>query len=160
MADKCEAAAKTRRRTKPKAASPQQQLVAGLLRTSDAFQYRFAQLYRDFGLTEPQYSVLRILRDADRPLPCLEIASRLITRVPAITSLIDKLEKQSWVERHRCDQDRRIWYVSLTSRGRRLLTDMDRPVDKLHRELCEGLSKRDCQQLTELLEKARQTLQE
>ncbi len=135
--------------------SPQQAVVVGLLRTNDMFQYRFAKLFREYGLSEPQYNILRILRGEGQPLPCLEIASRLITMVPAITSLIDKLEKRELVSRQRCTQDRRVWYVAITSEGMQLLTRLDEPVMNLHHQLCAGLSKTDCHQLVQLLEKAR-----
>lgn len=135
--------------------SVQQTAVVGLLRTNDLFQYRFGQLFREFGLTQPQYNVLRILRGEGAPLPCLEIAARMITIVPAITSLIDKLEKRKLVARDRCTEDRRVWYVSLTAAGSKLLDEMDTPVMEMHSQLCKGLTGAECKQLVELLEKAR-----
>lgn len=135
--------------------SPQQAVVLGILRANDLFQYRFAQLFREFGLTQPQYNVLRILRGEGTPLPCLEIANRMIAIVPAITGLIDKLEKKELVKRNRCKVDRRVWYVSLTTSGKRLLSKMDEPVMELYEQLCKGLSKQNCQHLIELLERAR-----
>lgn len=137
-------------------ASRQQSVVIGLLRTNDLFQYRFGHLFREFGLTQPQYNVLRILRGEGGPLPCLEIADRLITMVPAITSLIDKLEQRNLVARDRCTKDRRVWFVSLTDEGRRLLARMDEPVLQLHKQLCRGLTQAECQQLVALMEKARE----
>ncbi|QGJ70355.1 HTH-type transcriptional regulator MgrA [Planctomycetales bacterium 10988] len=135
--------------------TPQQSVIVGLLRTNDLFQYRFGKLFREYGLTQPQYNVLRILRGEGKPLPCLEIASRLITMVPAITSLIDKLEKRSLVTRQRCNHDRRVWYIGITEAGLTLLSEMDEPVTALHNELCQGLSDEECRQLVELMEKAR-----
>jgi DNA-binding MarR family transcriptional regulator len=135
--------------------SVQQSVVIGLLRTNDLFQYRFGRLFRDYGLNQPQYNVLRILRGEGKPLPCLEIADRLITMVPAITSLIDKLESKGLVARDRCARDRRVWYVALTPDGHELLKKMDGPVSELHASLCRGLNKTECRQLVELMEKAR-----
>src|SRR5262245_18191565 len=52
---------------------------------------QFDDLFKRHGTSEPQYNVLRILRgargDGDEALPCLEIAERMITRVPDITRL-------------------------------------------------------------------------
>lgn len=136
-------------------ATPQQAAVVGLLRTNDLYQYRFGQLFREYGLTQPQYNVLRILRGEGEPLPCLEVAARMITVVPAITSLIDKLEKRGLLTRERCTVDRRVWYVALTAAGTKLLKQMDAPVMAMHEMLCKGLSPSECQQLIGLLEKAR-----
>ena len=77
-------------------------------------QIRFARLFREYGLTPSQYNVLRILRGEGKPLPILEIASRTITVVPGITGLIDRLEQAGFVNRLRCEKDRRVIYVALT----------------------------------------------
>ena len=145
---------------KRKFESVQMAAIIGLARTSDLFLYRFGQLLRDYGITEPQYNVLRILRGEANPLPCLEIASRLIRKVPAITHLIDKLEQRGLVSRKRCTKDRRVWYVSLTTAGGKLLADLDGPVKQMHQDLCCGLTTSECKQLEELLEKARAAIED
>ncbi len=132
--------------------------IIGILRTSDQLQNRFGRLFREFGLTSSQYNVLRILRGEGAPLPSLEIASRMIQVVPAITGLIDRLEKQQLVCRNRCDEDRRIVYVELTDKARTLLKKMDKPVLELHRELIGHLSRKELTELSRLLEKARSRL--
>src|SRR5437016_6992545 len=93
--------------------SPEQEAALSILRTSDQLQIRFARLLRQYGLTPSQYNVLRILRGEGKPLPILEIASRTIAVVPGITGLIDRLEQAAFVNRLRCDKDRRISYVGL-----------------------------------------------
>ena len=95
--------------------SPQYFAGVSLIRTADRISNRFGRLLRDEGLTNQQYNVLRILRREGRPLPSLEVAERLIQQVPAITGLIDRLEKQKYVVRRRCDQDRRVIWVESPS---------------------------------------------
>ena len=94
--------------------SPEQEAILNILRTNDQFQNRFGRLLREFGMTSSQYNVLRILRGEGQPMPCLEIASRMIQVVPAMTGLLDRLEKQGLVGRERCTEDRRIVYVALS----------------------------------------------
>ena len=139
-------------------ASPQQAAVLGLLRTHDQFQYRQARFFRQYDLTQPQYNILRILRGEGKPLPSLEIAARMITTVPGITRLIDKLESSQLVSRKRDRKDRRVWLVSLTSSGERLVHKLDDPVLAHESALCRGLTKSECMQLVGLLEKARDGL--
>ena len=62
--------------------STEQEAVLNLLRTCDCVQFRFARLFREFGLTSSQYNVLRILRGEGKPLPVLEVAERMVTAVP------------------------------------------------------------------------------
>src|SRR5688572_30165368 len=100
---------------------PEQEALLNLLRTADQLQIRFARLFRRFGLTPQQYNILRILRGEGRPLPILEIASRMITVVPGITGLIDRLETAGLVCRKRCDEDRRVVYVCISEKAVNLL---------------------------------------
>ncbi len=135
--------------------SPEQEAILNLLRTSDQMQNRFGRLFRDYGLTSSQYNVLRILRGEGRPMPCLEIADRMIQVVPAMTGLLDRLEKQHLVTRQRCSEDRRVVHVELTEKARELLARLDEPVRDLHFELMGHLTRNDLKQLSQLLEKAR-----
>src|SRR6266436_6714375 len=121
--------------------SPQEEALLSVVRTSDRLQIRCARLLREHGLTPSQYNVLRILRGAGQPLPILEIASRTITVVPGITGLIDRLEQAGFVNRVRCEQDRRVIYVALANKGTRTLATLDAPLVSLHRKLLGHLSK-------------------
>ena len=136
----------------------EQEALLNILRTADQLQIRFVRLFRKFGLTPQQYNILRILRGEARPLPILEIASRMITVVPGITGLIDRLEAARLVERKRCDQDRRVTYVAIAAEAVNLLAKIDAPLIALHKELLGHLSHEELATLINLLEKARQPL--
>lgn len=135
--------------------SPSQEAVLNILRTNDQFQNRFGRLFRDYGLTASQYNLLRILRGEGIPMPCLEIAERMIQVVPAMTGLVDRLEKQELVERERCTEDRRVIYIKITQKALELLKKMDQPVMDLHQQLVGHLTGSELKQLSRLLEKAR-----
>lgn len=134
----------------------EQEALLNLLRTADQLQIHFARLFRTFDLTPQQYNVLRILRGEGAPLPILEIADRMITAVPGITGLIDRLEKAGFVERRRCPQDRRVIYVAITTPASKLLAKIDQPLSDLHRQALGHLSPSELNQLNRLLEKARE----
>ena len=136
--------------------SPAQEALLNILRTSDQLHNRLGRLFRAFELTPSQYNVLRILRGEGAPLPCQEIASRLIQVVPALTGLLDRLEKQGLVRRRRDTHDRRVVFVELSPAGRDLLARLDRPVQDLHQELLGHLTPRQLATLSKLLEKSRE----
>lgn len=139
--------------------SPEQEAMLNVLRTNDQFQNRFGRLFREFGLTASQYNVLRILRGEGKPMPSLEIAERMIQVVPAITGLIDRLEKQELVNRERCTEDRRVVFVGITKNAINLLKKMDEPVSKLHKQLMGHLTRKELKELSRLLENSRTSLQ-
>lgn len=134
---------------------PEQEALLNVVRTSDQLQIRFARLFREHGLTSQQYNVLRILRGEGKGLPILEIAERMITVVPGITGLIDRLEQAGLAERQRCVQDRRVIYVAISEKGLQLLAQLDEPLLQLHRDLLSHMSHAELKELSRLLEKAR-----
>src|SRR4051812_48422802 len=119
-------------------------------------QINFTRLFREHGLTPSQYNVLRILRGEGKPLPVLEIASRTVTVVPGITGLIDRLEQAGFVNRARCEKDRRVIFVALTDHGRTTLAALDEPLLALHRKLMAYLSGGELKDLIRVLEKLRE----
>jgi DNA-binding MarR family transcriptional regulator len=135
--------------------SLEQEAMLNVVRTHDQFQICFARLFRQFDLTSSQYNILRILRGEGSPLPILEIADRMIAVVPGITGLIDRLEHAGWVQRERCEKDRRVVYVAATEKAHKVLNELDGPVLDLHRKLIGHLSKAELKELVRLLEKAR-----
>ena len=137
---------------------PEQEAMLNILRTADQLQIRFTRLFRKFGLTPQQYNVLRILRGEGRPLPILEIAARMITVVPGITGLIDRLEAASLVERKRCDNDRRVIYVAIVPRALDMLAEIDEPLEALHKQTLGHMTSDELTMLSRLLERAREPL--
>src|ERR1700726_3967347 len=100
--------------------SPQEEALLSIMRTSDRLQIRSARLLREHGLTPSQYNILRILRGEGKPLPIRRIAV-----VPGITGLIDRLEQAGFVDRVRCEKDRRMIYVALTDQCMTTLAALD-----------------------------------
>ncbi len=138
--------------------TPEEEAILNLLRTNDQFGNRFGRLFREYGLTSSQYNVLRILRGEGKPMPSLDIAERLIQVVPAITGLIDRLEKQGLVVRRRCTEDRRVVYVEITEKAQGILKQIEKPLTALHKRLLGHMTRTDLKTLSQLLEKARESL--
>lgn len=136
----------------------EEEALLNLLRTNDLFGNRFGRLFREYKLTGSQYNVLRILRGEGRAMPSLEIAERLIHVVPAITGLIDRLEKQALVVRRRCEEDRRVVYVDITKKALKILKKTDEPLADLQQRLLGHMSRTELKTLSRLLEKARESL--
>ena len=141
-------------------ASPEQEAILNIARTADRFGICFARLFREYGLTPSQYNVLRILRGEGQPLPILEVADRMLAAVPGITGVIDRVEGMGLIARRRCTEDRRVVFVAITPRGLDLLARLDEPEAALHKRLIGHLSPAELRELSRLLEKARQSLDE
>jgi len=136
-------------------ACPEEAAFLDLMRTCDLLSRRPALLLKDEDLSATQYNVLRILRGAPDGLPCGEIASRMITRDPDVTRLLDRLEKRGLISRCRESKDRRVVMAKITPEGLELLTRLDEPVQEMHRQQLSHLGKRRLRELEELLQAAR-----
>lgn len=75
------------------------------------------------GLTYPQYLVLLVLWEKDGQ-PVNDIAKRLFLETNTVTPLIQRMEKEGIVGRHRGECDGRQTIVTLTPRGRRLQREL------------------------------------
>ena len=127
-----------------------------LLRTSDVLSRRLAYILKNEDLSSNQYNVLRILRGAPEGLACGEIGSRMISRDPDITRLLDRLEKRGLISRCRETKDRRTVLTRISSEGLKLLARLDEPVQQAHREQLGHLGRERLKALAELLRDSRE----
>jgi DNA-binding MarR family transcriptional regulator len=126
-----------------------------LLRTSDQLTRALIPVLKAEDLSMTQYNVLRILRGAPEGLACGEIGTRMITRDPDITRLLDRLEKRGLISRCREERDRRTVLASITPEGLKLLARLDEPVQLAHRRQLGHFGRERLKKLCDLLREAR-----
>ena len=132
------------------------EVYLNLVRTCDRLHTDFRALMKRHGISEPQYNALRILRGAGHAgLPSLAVADRMVTRVPDITRLLERLATNGLVSRCRSDEDRRVVTSCVTRKGLALLARLDEPLLDMHRDLLGHMSRKDLADLNRLLVKAR-----
>jgi DNA-binding MarR family transcriptional regulator len=142
-------------RSKRRLDCPEEALFLDLLRTTDMLSRGLVRVLKTENLSATQYNVLRILRGSPDGLPCGEIASRMITRDPDITRLLDRLEKRRLISRCRETKDRRMVMARITPDGLKLLARLDEPVGQTHRKQLGHLGRERLRALGELLDAAR-----
>lgn len=121
--------------------SVEEALLLSLMRTAEALGNALAQLLKQEGLSQPQYNVLRILRGAgEEGRSCSEIGDRLVSRVPDITRLLDRLEARALIRRERSTRDRRVMTSWITPEAVRILARLDQPMSRLLQDCFKGLS--------------------
>jgi DNA-binding MarR family transcriptional regulator len=135
-------------------------VFVSLMRTADALSRGAEALLKPYNLSGTQYNVLRILRGAgEKGLACREVGCKLISRDPDITRLLDRMESRGVIARARETVDRRVVKTRITSEGLRLLGELDEPVRELHRRQLRHLPAKQLQQLSKLLDRAREPLE-
>ena len=139
-------------------ACPEEAAFLDLLRTTDMLSRGLLKVIKAEDLSATQYNVLRILRGSPQGLLCGEIASRMITRDPDVTRLLDRLEKRGLISRCREAKDRRTVMGRITPEGLEVLARLDGPVLAAHRQQLGHLGQERLRTLAELLEVARSRL--
>lgn len=140
--------------------SAEQEAYLNILRTHSVLECEISRLFKSKGLSEATYNALRILRGeqangAAAGIPCQLIGERLITRVPDVTRLIDRLEEAGLAKRSRTDADRRIVLVGITKKGLQLLEQLDKPLSDIHKKQFKHMAAAELVELNRLLSKAR-----
>ena len=145
------------KQTKPYGSIRQEAYVA-MLRTAAVLAHAFEETLKPFGLTGTQFNVLRILRGAGPDGLCRhEVSDRMVTPVPDVTRLLDRLEQAGLITRHRGVADRRHMTTRITEKGLKLLARAEQPVVRAHDEMLGHLGDREVATLVSLLAKARRT---
>jgi len=144
------------RQSKP-FSSLQQEAHLSVVRTASALTDRVEDLLKPYGISSTQYNVLRILRGAgDEGLCRNELRDRMLTRMPDMTRLLDRMEDAGLVTRARERDDRRMVLTRITPRGLELLGELDRPMTELHRGQLASLTDEQLRSLIDLLRVVRE----
>jgi len=122
-----------------------------LYRALDAVMPRFRRIFNDFGLTEQQWRVLRVLWDDDG-IALRELSDRTLIPAPSLVGVVGRLGTQGLVARRRSDADRRVVFVTLTPSGRRLQGEVEPRVRQAYAELRDSMDAAEWRRLLSALE--------
>src|SRR5215212_2114418 len=75
------------------------------------------------GVTGPQFQALQVLVQGPQPVTPARLGQALAQESQSVTGLLDRMERQGWVERFRDLPDRREIRVALTDLGHSVLLD-------------------------------------
>ena len=86
-------------------------------------QPKFARLFTRMlaraGLTQPQYAVLlELTQSSPEPMTMTAISHKLFISKPAVTSLVDRLEKKKYLKRLNDPDDRRVSLLQIQPKGK------------------------------------------
>ena len=115
------------------------------------------EFFRAWGITAVQFNVLRILyvRDPERRgISRGALEALLISRVPDVTRLLDRLEAAGLIARHRPRENQRTVLATLTDKGWDLVEQSHEPLLAMNRTQFVHFSKAELKTYIALLRKA------
>ena len=127
-----------------------------LYRTLDAVMPRFRQIFNEFGLTEQQWRVLRVLWQHEQ-IAFHELADLTLIPAPSLVGVVDRLTKSGLAGRRRSETDRRNVFVHATEQGKALESKVRPRVDKAYQELRASIDDRTWSALINGLEEISST---
>ena len=137
---------------------PGDEALLSILRTATLLEHGSNELLRPFGITTTQYNVLRILRGAGaRGLCGREVGERLISSVPDVSRLLDRMAEMGLIVKERNPADRRHVTARITPKGRRVLTQATPALVEFGRERMDRLCAEHIKALVEALETIRES---
>ncbi len=122
-----------------------------VLRVSWLEQRRFAQDLAGFGLTPPQFFVLRSISLRGKNPTMSALAYDTLQHCATMTGIVDRLVKMGLVTRRRAAHDRRQVLVDLTPSGYEALEKVNLGRETRLRETLSRLPAQDATQLLRLL---------
>jgi DNA-binding MarR family transcriptional regulator len=126
-------------------------MVTSVVRAQQLLLERIDAVLRPRGLTFARYEVLRLLSfTRDAAMPMSRLGSLLQVHPTSVTSAVDRLVAQGYVERVRSDEDKRVVRAVLTAAGR---VAVEEATDALNRDVFEapGLPGDEVRALTDRL---------
>ncbi|MBS5949771.1 MAG: MarR family transcriptional regulator [Clostridium sp.] len=92
-------------------------LVVAVARIYNNLFFQIEKSLQEFDLNVSEFGVLEMLyHKGDQPVQ--KVAEKILVTSGTITYVINKLEKKGFVIRRKCNKDKRVYYVSLTEKGK------------------------------------------
>lgn len=144
------------RQNKPFARKTSEALLS-IMRTATVLEHAQNEALRPHGITQTQYNVLRILQGAGKDGLCgREIADRLISKVPDVSRLLDRMADMELVSRVRDTEDRRHVTARISPKGRRMLTQATPDLETIERKYFKRMEPRSVASLITALAEIRE----
>jgi len=134
-----------------------QKAYLNIVFTAGWLSLRQAAAFRPFGVTLPQFNVLRILRGQHpKPATVAMLIERMLDKTSNASRIVDKLEEKKLVTRTVCPANRRAVDIRITEAGLALLRQIDESgIVNFNQNEQNQLSESELVLLNELLDKIR-----
>ncbi len=135
--------------------SAQQKAMLNLIFTSNWLENKHRDYFKEYGLTNQQFNILRILKGQHpSKISGTEIKSRMLDKNSDVSRLLDRMILKKLVIKSQCPNDKRSADVGISDLGISLLQKIDRKVFNFAGSL-EQLTEDEANQLSYLLDRCR-----
>jgi len=124
--------------------SANEKVLMAIVRAAEIFKRTHAAIFRNYGLSFPQYNVLRVLDASRNGRNRISEVSRIML-VPGanMTGIAKRLERDGFLIRKSDPRDERVTILQITVKGKRTLKDIKVEKDRILEKVLSGLSQKD-----------------
>ena len=133
-----------------------EEAVVNLLFTAMWWERLVNQTLKPFGVRQEQYNVLRILQGNQGDAYCLQdIQSRLLNQTTNTTRVVEKLRQKGLLTRRVSKMNRRRVDICITTRGSKLLLEMNDAITALDDRIRNAITKEEAATFSSIADKMR-----
>jgi DNA-binding MarR family transcriptional regulator len=136
--------------------SSNEKVLMAIVRAAENFKRTHAAIFRRYGLSFPQYNVLRVLdtsRDGRNKIS--DISRIMLVPGANMTGIAKRLERDGFLVRKSDPTDERVTILQITAKGKRTLKSIKEEKDRIIDKLLNGFSQKD---KTDLLNNVKQLI--
>ena len=136
--------------------STDEKVLMAIVRAAEIFKRNHSSVFRNYGLSFPQYNVLRVLEASKNGQNKISDVSRIML-VPGanITGIAKRLEKDGFIIKKSDPGDERVTILEITPKGKKTLKNIKKEKDEWLELMLKNLSEN---QKLELLDKVKRIL--
>lgn len=122
-----------------KALTLHEKVLLNLVRVAERLKREQGAIFKNSGITFPQYNVLRVLCTYEGgKTTTTKVSRKMLVSGPNISALLKRLEKRGFVIRERDPNDERVIFIKITPKGTKTLADVQEEKDKnLNKFFCD-----------------------
>jgi len=136
--------------------STDEKVLMAVVRAAEIFKRTHSAIFRNYGLSFPQYNVLRVLDASLNGMNKISGVSRIML-VPGanMTGLAKRLERDGFLIRKSDSNDERVTILEITPKGKRTLKNIEKEKDRSIEIILKGFSQKE---KTEFLDKLKRLI--
>lgn len=133
-----------------------EKVLMAIVRAAEIFKRYHSSIFRNYGLSFPQYNILRVLEASKNGCNKMSHVSRIML-VPGanITSIAKRLERDGFILKKPDPHDERVTLLEITPKARRTLKNIEREKDASSASVLKNLTEK---QKRDLLDKLKRIL--
>lgn len=135
--------------------NPYQKAYVNVIYTSNWLSGHMKSFFTEYGITQKQFNIMRILKGAGMAVSTSYIKERMLDKNSDVSRIVDRMNDKSWIKKSVCPEDKRLVDVELTQNGLEKLEELNNHLKGADKFLTK-LSEKEINQLNDLLDKIRE----